>query len=143
MFADRLNQEESEALVELLVFIAHADGRLDPEEVAFIEAFARARGVTARIDSPPADLEQATARLRGRAAQVVALQELVRIGLCDGRFDEAERRGVERIAAACGLEPEIVPQTETWVRDGLAWVGRGEAMLAGSEQEGHDENGPD
>lgn len=129
MFGDRLTRDESLALVDLLVFLAHADGRVDPQEVAFIEAFAAAHGVPASIDAPPVDLELAASRFTSRTAKVVALQELVRIGLCDGSFHDAERRGVERIAAACGLEPEIVPVVETWVRDGLAWVARGEAML--------------
>ncbi len=135
MFSDQLSRDESEALVELLVFLAHADGRVDPSEVAFINGFAAAHGVVANVDAPPADLERATARLTTRAAKVVALQELVRIGLCDGSFDEAERRGVVRIAAACGLEPDIVPRVEAWVRDGLAWVTRGEGMLSEGSRE--------
>jgi hypothetical protein len=55
---------------------------------------------------------------------------LIRVGLCDGMFDEAERQGVRRIAEVFGLESDVVGRAEAWVREGLAWVAAGEAMLA-------------
>lgn len=128
MFIEKLNMSEREALCQLIVSIAYIDGKVTDEENSFIKNYCLIAGVEKTL-STEMNIERACEQLMGETSKIVALQEVVKIAVCDGTYDQSERQGAYRIAAALGVNEQKFLEIEKWVLDGHEWALKGEAML--------------
>ena len=128
MFVDLLEQKEKDALMMLLVDIAKADGTIDDSEIDFLSKYANEHGVDLDLEKkiPIADVCR---QINSQKAKVVTMQEIVKLAIVDGNYDEAEKAGAKTIAEMLDIESVKFKEIEKWVLDGQQWVQRGVAML--------------
>jgi len=128
MFVNILSSEEKKAIFQLLLAIARADGNLPKEEIDYLSAYAAEYSIHFDLNMEP-NLEQACSQLRSFKSKIVAIQEIVKIALVDGHYDDAEKKGALIIANLLQLPTEKFEEIESWVIEGQKWVLKGEEML--------------
>lgn len=126
---ERLTSDEQYAMLELLIYMAKADGKVVDIEQQILENYATLVEVEfsdLRDDATPEDV---IPRLRSQVSRAIVLQELLRLSHLDGLFTERERSAILEIAEIMGLPLAMVHKLDEWVVDGLRWVWRGEDLL--------------
>ncbi len=126
---ERLTSDEQLAMLELLIYMAKADGKVVDIEQQILENYATLVEVEfsdLRDDATPEDV---IPRLRSQVSRAIVLQELLRLSHLDGLFTERERSAILEIAEIMGLPLAMVHKLDEWVVDGLRWVWRGEDLL--------------
>jgi len=126
---ERLTSDEQRAMLELLVFMAKADGKVVDIEQEILENYATLVEVDfseLRMDMTPEDV---IPRLPTMVSRAIVLQELLRLSHLDGLFTERERTAILQIADQMGIPVALVQKLDAWVVDGLRWVWRGEDLL--------------
>ena len=126
---ERLTSEEQRAMLELLIYMAKADGKVVDIEQQILENYATLVEVefsALRDDATPEDV---IPRLKTMVSRAIVLQELLRLSHLDGLFTESERSAILEIAEIMGLPLSMVHKLDEWVVDGLRWVWRGEDLL--------------
>lgn len=126
---ERLTSDEQHAMLELLIYMAKADGKVVDIEQQILENYATLVEVEfsdLRDDATPEDV---IPRLRSQVSRAIVLQELLRLSHLDGLFTERERSAILEIAEIMGLPLAMVHKLDEWVVDGLRWVWRGEDLL--------------
>ena len=128
MFVDILTYEEKEALFQLIASIAKADDNFTEEETDYLSIYAQDNGVIFDINSD-INTEQACSKLQSHNAKTVAIQEIIRIAVVDGHYDDSERLAIVAIADLLEMDLDKFEEIENWVIEGQNWVERGENML--------------
>lgn len=134
MFVHVLPPGEKQALVSLIASIARAAGskKTSPEAsqaAAFAQDYAQQHGVSITLD-PGLSIEAACADIQSHKGKVVAIQEVIRLALAEGHYDDAEKEGVLVIAGLLNISLKKCNQIERWVKEGYNWVRRGEELLS-------------
>jgi len=128
MFVDLLEQKEKDALMMLLVDIAKADGRVDESEKDFLSKYAKEHGVELNLEKN-VSITDACCQISSQKAKVVTMQEIVKLAIVDGNYDDAEKAGAMAIAEMLGIDSDKFKEIEKWVLDGQQWVQYGVKML--------------
>lgn len=128
MFVAYLNEVEKNALMSLLVDISKADGSLDDSELEFLSAYSVENGIKLNLEED-VPLAEACKLIESAKGKIVALQEIVKLAIVDGQYDEAERKGALIIAGMLGISTSKFEEVEKWVLDGQQWVARGYQMI--------------
>lgn len=126
---ERLTSGEQKAMLELLIYMAKADGKVVDIEQEILENYATLVEVdlgAVRDDVTPDD---AIARLPTMVSRAIVMQELLRLSHLDGLFTDRERSAILAIAEQMGIPVAMVHKLDEWVVDGLRWVWRGEDLL--------------
>lgn len=126
---DQLTPDEQRALMELLILLAKADGRVDDIEREVLASYADLIDVDLDTLDGDAELEELVAVFSTPASRVIALQELFRLSHLDGWFADSEQSIILDVGALMGVPMELLQKIERWVLDGLAWVARGDDLL--------------
>lgn len=130
---DRLNENEQRALMELLIYMAKLDGQVEEIERWLLDQYAdliRVDFTGLEGDLTP---EELVPQFQSPASRVIVLQELFRICHLDGMFTAGEQSAILDIASMMGVPMDLLRKIETWVIDGLRWVGQGEALVEEAE----------
>ncbi len=131
LFVENLTPAQQQALFDLAVQLAGADGEFTEEEKRYLNAYMAHFGIDI-------DFERAQQRSPDELAQVfdtqesrvIALQQLIRLGYKDGHFSEQEREKVYALAHKLGLnDPEFLLRMERWVRQLFDWFWEGEQLI--------------
>lgn len=101
-------------LVRALGFVAWADDRIAPEEKAMLETVMQAIGVPAerrdelchRLEDGPSSLEEIRASFTDDTERRFAIAQAILMARADGEFVDAERRKIEQLATALGVDGE-------------------------------------
>ena len=131
MFTELLSVEEKMALLKLITGIAKADGEITKEEADFLSVYASEIGVSVDLDSD-FSIEDTCALLCSYKAKIITMQEIIKMALVDGNYDEQERNGALIISQTLGIPLEKFLEIENWVIEGHNWVARGEKLLTES-----------
>ena len=116
--------------VQALAHVAAADGSLHVDEEAAITDLLDAWDVSAsqrseieQIMSNPSNqsIEDLTAEFDDSNTKFLLIQELVRLALVDGEYDEEERTGIARIAKRIDLPAAQFDEIEEWAERGSVW----------------------
>ncbi|MFS1418969.1 TerB family tellurite resistance protein [Vibrio splendidus] len=129
MFINQLSNTEKKALMSLLVDISKADGNLSDAEIDFLNAYASENDIELNI-SNTASIAEACGEINSQKGKVVAIQEIVKLAIVDGQYDESERTGAIAISQLLQLPISKFEEIEAWVLDGEHWVNRGIQLLA-------------
>lgn len=132
MFVDILSNEEKTGLFELLVAIAQADGDISKEENKFLRNYATENNINHDIHDT-INLAESCSLIKTPKAKIIALQEVIKIALSDGHYDNEERKGALAISNILSLAPEKFYEIENWVIEGQSWVKKGEKIVASAE----------
>lgn len=126
---ERLTSDEQRALLELLVYMAKADGKVVDIEQEILENYASLVEVDFREIRDDATPDSVIPRLPSKVSRAIVLQELLRLSHLDGLFTDSERVAILDIAEQMGIPLTMVHKLDEWVVDGLRWVWRGEDLL--------------
>lgn len=126
---ERLDMDEQRVLLELLIYMAKADGKVADIEQEILQNYATL------IDVDYADLDgnltpdELIPQLSSFVSRAIVLQELLRLSHLDGLFTDGERTAIINIAKIMEFPLDLVHRLDQWVVDGLRWVWRGEDLL--------------
>ena len=126
---ERLEPDEQRVMLELLVYLAKADGKVADIEQEILQNYASIIDLdfsSLNGDLSPADL---VPQLDSYVSRAIVLQELLRLSHLDGLFTQGERTAIIEIASLMELPMDLVHRLDQWVVDGLKWVWRGEDLL--------------
>lgn len=131
MFINLLSSIEKKALMSLLVNISKADGNLSDSEIDFLKTYASENNIEFNIDNKGVPtIEDACCEINSHKGKVVAIQEIIKLAIVDGHYDESERAGAIFISELLHLPLSKFEEIEAWVLDGEHWVSRGVQLLA-------------
>lgn len=128
MFVELLEDSEKQALMSLLVNIAKADGNIDKSEIDFLSKYADDYNLTLDLEKE-ISISDACSRINSQKAKIVTIQEIVKLAIVDGNYDDAERKGVMVISEMLNIVVSKFEEIEKWVLDGQKWVAQGVQML--------------
>lgn len=129
MFVDILSKDEKDGVFRLLTAIAKADGEISEEENQFLSSYADEHQIQ-YVAGDNINIENACSLLTTSKSKIIAMQEIIKIALSDGHYDDEERKGALAISTTLSLPVEKFHEIESWVVEGQSWVQKGEAMLA-------------
>lgn len=122
-------------LVRALGFVAWADERIAPEEKAMLETVMQAIGVPAErrdelcqhLKEGPSSLEEIRSSFTDDTERRFAVAQAILMARADGEFVDAERRKIEQLASALGIDGEelsmlyaAVDVTDSWMDEPTA-----------------------
>ena len=131
LFVDNLNSRQQQALFDLAVQLAGADGEFSEEERRYLNAYMAHFGIEPDFSrAERKSLDELAQAFDTPESRVIALQQLIRLGYKDGHFSEEEREKVLALAQKLGLnDPEFILRVERWVRTLFDWFWEGEQMI--------------
>ncbi|MFP4597258.1 MAG: hypothetical protein ACLFVJ_03340 [Persicimonas sp.] len=132
MFEFYLNYEEKEALLRLVGYLATSDQEIQDEERKFVRDLAHdlnvsAEGVFQGLDED--SITKIAARFERDSAKLVALVELIDLGMVDGEYFAEEKAAVREVAEAMGVSEDEIEPIEKWVEKGQKWHQEGRELL--------------
>jgi uncharacterized membrane protein YebE (DUF533 family) len=131
-----LTTDQVLAYLKTLAGVAAADGALEEAERAMFEATMADYGlpddartlIRGSLDAPsPMDVE--LRRIEDGAVRRLILRDAWLMAYADGRVTDAERARLEAIRLALRLPEAEAAAAEGWVREGVAWIERGDEMV--------------
>lgn len=132
---DELTTHQRRMLMELLITLAKADGRVGEIENEAIEDYAELMEVPLEELSGTFSIADLTPHFDSPASRVAVIEELCRMARLDGTFVVAEQDAIIEVAKRMGISPELVTRIDDWVVDGMRWMARGEDLIADAERQ--------
>jgi len=132
---ERLEADEQTAMLELLIYMAKADGKVADIEQEILQNYATIVEIDFAGLSGERTPQELIPRFHSHVSRAIVLQELLRLSHLDGLFSEGEQSAIIDIAALMGFSMGLVQRFDEWVVDGLRWVWRGEDLLDAVEAE--------
>jgi hypothetical protein len=130
---DRLNPDEQHALLELLIYMAKSDGKVQDVENEILHQYADLVDVDFESLDGTLSPQDLVHRFENAVSRTVVLQELLRLSHLDGYFADDEKAAILDIAEQMRLPREFVAEIDGWVVEGLRWMLRGEDLLDKAE----------
>jgi uncharacterized tellurite resistance protein B-like protein len=132
MFAYHLSNQEKEALLKLVGYLATSDNEVSAEERKFVLNLAHElnvsyEGVFDGIDGQ--QLDRLCEPFERDSAKRVALVELIDLALADHEYFAEEKDAVRTVAEAMGVAEDEVRAIEDWVERGQKWHAEGHELL--------------
>jgi uncharacterized tellurite resistance protein B-like protein len=121
------SRNEVEAFLQLLVFLAKADGNITTEEIDFLNDYSCKAALDWK-DLEEKSLEKILLEFTSFSSKIEVIQELVKLAMIDGTYSEEERAGVKKISLMLSLPETKVIAVEDWVQRGLEWIAEGLAL---------------
>jgi uncharacterized tellurite resistance protein B-like protein len=122
--------------LKTLAAVAAADGAVTEAERATFEATMadyglpdEARGLIRSCLDAPVAVDIDLRRLQDGAVRRLFLRDAWLMAYADGRVSDPERERLETVRLALRLPESEAAAAEGWVREGLAWIERGDEMV--------------
>ncbi len=130
----RLNQQQRQALLDLMIYLARVDGRVDNAEQRILADYASFAGVQRCTLPEHLSLEDLVRPFESPESRVAVLQELLRLAHSHKYFATEEQSALVEVAALMGLPMDLLGKIEGWVLEGLAWERKGEQLVGEAER---------
>jgi len=131
---EHLSRTQRRMLLELLVALAKADGRVAELEREVLSDYGDLLGVPLDEVDGNFDVEELAPYFDTPASRVVAIEELCRVARLDEHFADDERAAILDVAGAMGVGPDFVSRIDEWVNEGLRWVAHGQELIDEAER---------
>jgi hypothetical protein len=125
----KLTKEQRAALMELLIYLAKADGKVDDVEERLLEQYAHLTGVESCSLKNSHTIEDLVAPFNSPESRVAVLQELMRLSHYNNYFSDEEQSAVLDVAAHMGFSMDLIAEIEGWVMEGIEWEKRGQQLI--------------
>ena len=132
MFADQLSTQEKKAVIDLLIYVAWADGELQKEEIEYLNQFCERIDFKDKIlldNKYHLDINQICSFFQSLKAKKIAILELLNIAYSDNNYHESEKKGIEIIAEKLGVSNSDLNQAEKLIIEGNEWIKRGQYFI--------------
>lgn len=120
-----------------LVFIAKADGIIEPEEMAFFQNAAVAMEldeVSLKKVNDCWSIEKCpTLEFSNVIQKKFFIREAIELSCIDEHYTDEERDLVYKFAAELRISPSSVEALEKWVEEGMAWKKCGDELIQKAE----------
>lgn len=126
---ERLNENEQRALMELMVYMAKADGRVEEVEAILLEQYAGIFAMDLTELEGDFGPEELAPHFDSPESRIIVLQELLRLAHLNGVFNTDEQSAMLEVASLLGVPLDLLREVETWVVEGIQWTLRGEKLL--------------
>ena len=126
---DRLNANEQRVLMELLIYMAKADGQVVDIEDEVLHQYAELVDVDFGSLNGNLGPDELIPQLEDPESRVIVLQEMLRLAHIDGLFSDDEQDAILTMAQYMGIPIDLLQKVDEWVLEGLKWVWRGEELL--------------
>ena len=130
---ERLTQDEQRALMELLSYLAKADGSVADVEREVLQQYANLVSIELDEITGTYAPEELVKIFHSTTSKVIVLEELMRMAYIDDMFTDSEQSVILDIAELLGVPLPLLRQIEDWVLDGLRWIDKGEELLLQAE----------
>lgn len=132
MFNFHLGDDEKQALLKLVGYLAASDDHISPVEQEFVRDLARdlntsADGVFDELDTQ--NLEELCAPFTRKSARRIVLVELINLALSDNIYFTEEAATIQSIAQIMGVSAAQLDAIDDWVRRGNEWHAEGHLLL--------------
>lgn len=124
----KLNDNQRIAFMRALASLANADGKLDKEEIEFIQDVAVIYGVpqnrvqeilqVGNVD----DVVDSVKVIDNRRAALELIKEMCILAHADNELSDEEVLLIGRVGQAMGVELEKIEQISQWVIDRVIWL---------------------
>ena len=124
----KLNDNQRIAFMKALASLANADGKLDKEEIEFIQDVAVIYGVpqnrvqeilqVGNVD----DVVDSVKVIDNRRAALELIKEMCILAHADNELSDEEVLLIGRVGQAMGVELEKIEQISQWVIDRVIWL---------------------
>ena len=130
----RLTQNQRQALLDLMIYLARADGRVDNVEQRLLADYAHLAGAQTCTLPAHYELQDLVTPFETPESRVAVLQELLRLSHSHTYFADEEQSALVEMAALMGLPLDLLAKIESWVVEGLAWERKGDALVREAER---------
>lgn len=117
--------EEKDIFITVLCTLASADGKINPEEMQYIDELAKDANIEIRpvFFSCPIDIcIERTTQMQNRPLALVLLKHMFILAYTDNEFSDSEGNFICQISQALNIEPEKVQEISSWVIDRIIWL---------------------
>src|SRR5438067_735830 len=108
--------------------LAAVDGIISGREREYLAAVAERLGLSLDEIENSAD-EEPWMKIGDPVLQKLLVKDLFFISYADGRVDPKESSFIRGIVEAYGLPPSVVIEIDEFVKQGIAWIDRGEKLF--------------
>ncbi len=126
---ERLNHDEQRALMELMVYVAKADGKVEAIETVLLEQYPYLLEIDLTEVEGDFSPEELAPQFDSAEDRIIALQELLRLAHLTGVFNTDEQSAMLDVASVFGMPINLLRELEAWVVEGIQWTLRGEELL--------------
>lgn len=122
---DNASQKEKMVFFQTLVALAHADGKCDRQELAFISEAAKTQGIADIDVMQPPKLEQLLKNLeviKDRHLALELIREMCVLSHVDNELSDNETLLIGKVGLKLGLSLEKIEQISNWVIDRIIWM---------------------
>ena len=126
-------KEDKIAYLKGMVLMAKADGKVEPEEITYINTAAIGMGLNEveqnEISSMWESADSGSVVFSSKLNAAFFVQEAVQIAYVDGNCDEKERKLIYTLWEQVGFKTSEIAKIENCVEEGIQWKKRGEKLL--------------
>ncbi|MFP4499724.1 MAG: hypothetical protein ACLFTT_01885 [Candidatus Hydrogenedentota bacterium] len=130
----RLTRQQRQALLDLMIYLARVDGRVDNAEQRILADYADFADAQTCTLPEQSSLEDLVRPFESPESRVVVLQELLRLAHSHKYFATEEQSALVEVAALMGLPMDLLGKIEGWVVEGLAWERKGDQLVGEAER---------
>lgn len=116
-----------------LIFLAKADGIVEPEEMAFFQNAAVAMELDERSIEKINAVAQAEMcpplEFTNDVQKKFFIREAIELSCIDNNYADKERALVYKFADELGISASSVESLEKWVEEGISWKKRGDELI--------------
>lgn len=120
-----LTPEQKTIFSDALRHLAHLDGHVDDDEIAFIRQATQRYGTTDAMDFnadlPEDEILASLKNLNNRRLALELIKELCFLGHADSNLSEEEILFIGHAGTAMGIEIEKIEEISDWVVDKIIW----------------------
>lgn len=119
MFLEMLNKDEKEWFLDLAIKAAEANGEVAKEEIQMLHTFASEMKISPRSETSrelSVILKDFTDNSSKKSMKIV-LFELIGILFADAEFDDEEKKYLESVTNAFGIDPSVANEMISEIKD--------------------------
>lgn len=125
-------EEDRAAFAKIMAYLAQVDGEISLEEKHIMDDMIYAWNLDENsiyeiyeILEKGSSLDLLLGKFKNTKTGYLLIQELITLAHIDGKYDEQEKRTIDKISAELRVSKKRVENLEQWVEDGIAWRNRG------------------
>lgn len=127
-----LTVDAKKNFMRAIIRIAKSDGKICEKEKEYVRGTVDSLGLPCSIKE---ELEKCwnddniSVEFETLKEKIFTIMQIVQLAWIDGEYAIDEQAEVRRLATDLGISANTIDSVEAWVREGMQWVKRGEALL--------------
>lgn len=131
-YLKKAGAEEKNFFITALCKLASSDGKINPEELQYIEELANKAGIEIKpcfFNCPENACFEEARQFTNRKLALALLKHMFILAYTDNVFSDSEGYFICQISSALKIEPEKVQEISSWVIDHIIWLEQAEKIF--------------